>query len=306
VLRDATDLRAHDSFELRAEFHYRYEKSGTEASSDAPGPGTEARTRLYTPPVANVLRFIGAWEHYEAKVTEGIAQRYREGAGVELALPDLSVEAIGWNNDGSLSRPGGDIGVTWQPSDHWTFAVQAALFTGETPLRAVLNGIYANSAGGSVQYTWHENRSLRVSGEWYDFSDGNRRESVGVTFNQKIVDLPHLDITLRPEFYASHNSSNEGPYFSPLRDFSASLTLDIEHIIWRRYERSFSHRLALTAGCYWQKDFSTGFIANVLYEQVYHYTPWVELRYGAKFNRAIFDGDPTPSVEGFVKLNLRF
>jgi biofilm PGA synthesis protein PgaA len=307
VLRAQQDLRAHDAFELRADFLYRYESSSGEAKLDnAPGPGTEVRTRLYTPPVADVLRFFGAWDHFEAKVAEGIAQRYREGAGVELALPDITAEVTGWNNDGALSRPGGDMDLTWQPGDHWTFTVQAALFTGETPLRAVLNGIYANSVGGSVQYTWDASRSLRLSGEWYRFSDGNRRQSAGLVFNQRIVNLPHLDVWLRPEVYASENSSDEGPYFSPLRDFSAALTVDVEQVLWRHYERSFRHRLAISGGSYGQKNFGIGWTGNLLYEQVYRCDPWWEFCYGVQFNRAVYDAVGTPSLEGIVKWNLRF
>src|SRR4030095_9033594 len=128
-------------------------------------------------------RFVGAWEHHEAKVTEGLAQRYREGVGVRLALPDLTIEALGWNNDGALRRPGAATALARQPTDHWTVGAAAAYFAGDTPLRAVLNQITANSVGGGVTYTWHESRSLRVSGQYYDFSDGNRRKSAALTFN---------------------------------------------------------------------------------------------------------------------------
>ena len=44
----------------------------------------------------------------------------------------------------------------------------------------------------------------------------------------------------------------------------------------------------------------------MLYEQVYQYNPWLELRYGVQWKRAVYDGEPTPSTEGFIRLNLRF
>ena len=49
----------------------------------------------------------------------------------------------------------------------------------------------------------------------YDFSDGNRRAAAHLNFAQKVVDIPHFDLTLRPEIYASTNTSSDGPYFSP-------------------------------------------------------------------------------------------
>jgi biofilm PGA synthesis protein PgaA len=308
VSRDEQDLQAHDEFELRAEFRYHHEEgdSNNAINGAAPGSGTEAITRLYSPPVGNIWRFIGASERYDAHVTEGWALRYRVGAGVELALPDLAVEVMGWQNEGDISKPGADAVVAWQPSDHWTFGLDGSYFSIETPLRAVLNQITANSAGGSVRYTWNESRSLQFNGHYYDFSDGNRRSSAGLNFNQKIVDIPHLDVTLRPELYASENSSNTGPYFSPLSDFSASLTIDAEHVLWRRYERSFGHRLAVTGGSYTQENFGTDWTGNVLYEQVWRQQPWGEVRWGVQYRRAIYDGDRTPSIDTFIRLNWRF
>ena len=309
VRRLQTDLRAHDAFELQTEFHVNREYGGsnnTNQTSSSPGSGTDWTARLYTPPVGEYWRFIGAWEHHTAEVTEGRALRYRSGAGFELALPDLTVETIGWSNEGDISQLGASLAVAWQPTDHWRFDLGAEYFAGDTPLRAVLNDITANSASVGVTYAWHESRSLAVGVSGYDFSDGNRRAAAHLNFAQKVVDIPHLDVTLRPEIYASTNTSSEGPYFSPERDLSGSITCVAEHVLWRQYERSFGHRLAITGGAYWQEHFDTGWIGSVLYEQVYQHNPWLELRYGAQWKRAIYDGEPTPSTEGFIRLNLRF
>jgi biofilm PGA synthesis protein PgaA len=203
----------HESFELRAEFIYHHEEADSNGAinGSAPGSGTEARVWLFAPPIGDRWRFIGAWERSDAKVTEGLALRYRGGVGLELKQPDLTAVVMGWHNDGSLSQPGADATVAWQPTDHWVFALDGSYFAADTPLRAVLNQITANSAGGSIQYVWHESRSLRFYARWYDFSDGNQRKAGGLMLNQKIVDVPHFDVTLRPELYASENSSNAGP-----------------------------------------------------------------------------------------------
>ena len=309
VRRLQTDLRAHDAFELQTEFHVNKEYGGSNDAnelSNSPGSGVDWTTRFYTPPVGEYWRFIGAWEYHSAKVTEGWALRYRYGAGVEFALPDLTVEAIGWNNEGDISQLGGSLSVAWVPTDHWRFDLGAEYFAGDTPMRAVLNGITANSASAGATYSWNESQSLALGVSGYDFSDGNRRAQAHLTFEQRVVVIPHLDVTLRPEIYASGNTSSDGPYFSPRRDFSGSITCDVEHVLWRSYERSFGHRLALTGGAYAQENFDTGWIGSLLYEQVYQYNPWLELRYGLDWRRAVYDGEPTPSVEGFIRLNLRY
>src|SRR5207253_1066755 len=81
ILRLQTDLRAHEAFEFQSEFHVNKEygggSSGTNPASNSPGSGTDWTARLYTPPIAENWRFIGAWEYHNAKVTEGWALRYR-------------------------------------------------------------------------------------------------------------------------------------------------------------------------------------------------------------------------------------
>ena len=259
VRRVQNDLRAHNDFELQTEFRINKEYGGNSSdgnpTGNSPGSGTDWTARLYSPPLAESWRFLGGWEHHTAKTTDGQALRYRFGGGVELALPDLTVEAIAWNNHGDISEPGASLAVAWVPTDHWRFDLGAELFAGDTPLRAVLNDITANSAGVGVTYTWHESRSLALGVSGYDFSDGNRRAAAHLNFAQKVVDIPHFDLTLRPEIYTSTNSSSDGPYFSPSRDLSGALTGDAEHVIWRRYDRSFGHRLAVTGGAYWQEHF---------------------------------------------------
>ncbi|MFZ1218387.1 MAG: poly-beta-1,6 N-acetyl-D-glucosamine export porin PgaA, partial [Chthoniobacterales bacterium] len=310
VLRTQTDLRAHNSFEFQTEFHINKEYGGnssdTNPNANSPGSGTDWTARLYSPPVAESWRFLGAWEHHTAHTTDGQALRYRFGAGAELALPDLTMELIGWSNQGDISQPGASLAVAWVPTDHWRFDLGAEYFAGDTPLRAVLNDITANSGSIGVTYAWHESRSLALGVSGYDFSDGNRRAAAHLNFAQKVVDIPHFDLTLRPEIYASTNTSNAGPYFSPSRDLSGALTCDAEHVIWRRYERSFGHRLAVTGGAYWQEDFGTSWIGSILYEQVFQYNPWLELRWGVIRKRAVYDGAQTPSTEGFVRFNVRF
>ena len=308
VQRVERDLAVFDSWELRSEFRFHYEPGTAqeEAGGQSPGKGFDFIGRVYSPPIAERWRLVAGWEYHQADVTEGLAQRYREGAGCEWRLPDFTLEAMFWYNHGSLDKPGGSVAVRWTPTDHWTFRAEAEKFAAGTPLRAVINGITADLVGAGVEYAWHESRSLALGAQWYPFSDGNDRQAVALTFAQKVVDIPHFDLTVRPELYSSRNDRNDVPYYSPLLDFSAAVALDAEHLLWRRYERSFGHRLVVTAGSYWEKGFGTGWIGSVLYEQVYAHSPRAEIRYGAQFSRNIYDGDEVPSIDFFIRANLYF
>ncbi len=311
IRRIETDLRAHDDCELQTEFHVNNEYGGnsseTNQTSKSPGSGTDWTTRLYSPPLAESWRFIGAWEHHTAKTTEGDALRYRFGAGVELALPDLTLEAIGWSNQGDISQPGASLAAAWLPTDHWRFDLGAEYFAGDTPLRAVQNGITANSASFGVTYAWHESRSLAVGVSGYDFSDGNQRGQAHLNFTQKIVDIPHFDVDTATRDLRFDQHEQRRPLLQP-----AARSFRLDHVRCRHRSSgaatsgASAHRLAVTGGAYWQDNFGSSWIGSLLYEQVFQYNPWLELEYGVVRKRAVYDGAQTPSTEGFIRLNLRF
>ena len=286
VQRAGGDLAAYDSWELRTEFRFHYE-AGTpqeEAGGNSPGKGFDFITRLYSPPIAERWRLVAGWEYHQADVTEGLAQRYREGVGFEWRLPDFTLEAIFWYNHGSLAEPGGSVAARWAPTDQWTFRGEAERFAADTPLRAVLNGVTADLVGVGVEYAWNESRALALGAQWYDFSDDNDRQAVTLTFAQRVVDIPHFDLTVRPQLYTSRNDRNDVPYFSPLLDFSAAVALRrrapaVEALRAELRPPTRRHRGLLLAGGFWhrldrQRSSTSRSISTIRA---------LEMRYGAQF-----------------------
>jgi hypothetical protein len=123
-----------------------------------------------------------------------------------------------------------------------------------------------------------------------EFSDGNRRQSERVVFIQRLIDQPHFDLDIRPEYYASRNSKLGAPYFNPVSDQALTLALEAEHVISRHYDRSWVQRVVFAAGSYRQEGFGSGAIGSLSYEQRYRFDPTFEIRYGVEMNRRIYDG----------------
>jgi hypothetical protein len=121
VERVQRDLAAYDSWQLLSEFRYESGTPQQEAGGESPGKELDFTARLYSPPIAERWRLLGGYEYHLAKVTEGIASRFRQRAGLEWRLPDFTLEGIFWYSEGSLQRPGGSIAARWAPTDHWTF-----------------------------------------------------------------------------------------------------------------------------------------------------------------------------------------
>ena len=220
VRRLQTDLRLHHAFELQTEFHVTKEYGGnssdTNQTSNSPGSGTDWTAHLL---FTTGRRIRGAsW-------APGSTTQRRQRKGGPCAI--VSAPVSSWHfrispfrrSDGptkaTCRRPGASLAIAWKPTDHWRFDLGAKILAGDTPLRAVLNDITANSANIGVTYAWHESRSLAVGVSGYDFSDGNRRAAAHLYFAQKVVDIPHLDVTLRPEIYASTKTQQRRPLFQP-------------------------------------------------------------------------------------------
>lgn len=303
VQRLKRDIAIAEMREFRFDVSSRREH-GTALS--APGGGSQTAARLYSSPYAGRLRALAAAERMTSYPVEGRVLRERLGAGAEYAGPDVTVEAIAWQNSGTLSKDGASLIGSWRPDDHWAVYAGAEAYSSDTPLRAQFYGISGDAVDLGGEYRWHESRSISGAVRSTEFSDGNRRQSERVVFRQRIIDQPHFDLDLRPEYYASRNSKQGAPYFNPVNDQALTLALEAEHVISREYDRSWVQRVVLTAGSYRQEGFGSGTIGSLSYEQRYRFDPTFEIRYGLETNRRIYDGSAERALTGFFSLNKRF
>jgi biofilm PGA synthesis protein PgaA len=303
VQRLKRDITIAEMREFRLDVSSRREH-GTALS--APGGGSQTAARLYSFPYAGRLRAVAAAERATAYPVEGRVLRERLGAGAEYAGPDVTVEAIAWQNSGTLSKDGASLIGSWRPNDHWAIYAGAEAYSGDTPLRAQFYGITGNAVDLGGEYRWHESRSISASVRSVEFSDGNRRQSERVVFIQRLIDQPHFDLDIRPEYYASRNSKLGAPYFNPVSDQALTLALEAEHVISRHYDRSWVQRVVFAAGSYRQEGFGSGAIGSLSYEQRYRFDPTFEIRYGVEMNRRIYDGTAERGLTGFFSINKRF
>ena len=82
--------------------------------------------------------------------------------------------------------------------------------------------------------------------------------------------------------------------------------LDNEWLLWRRYERSFGHRLQVGAGEYWQQSFGSNTSWFISYEQQFKWDNRFEINYGVTRTQHAYDGTNELFTQLFAKLNLLF
>lgn len=304
VQRAARDLANYKAPELRLETGTHHEDGG--GGINAPGTGRDTEVQFYTSPIAERFRITAAAAQSTATLPEGNYSRDRIGAGLDARWPDLTVEALAWNNRSVLDGAGSSVYARWEPTDHWSLEGRSEHLATDTPLRALVYGITANLLSASATYAWNEERSASVSARALDFSDGNHRQETSAALSQRVYTRPGLTVTLNGGLFASANSQTSGPYFSPDKDWSADLGATVDHLLWRSYAQSFRHRLFAGAGTYHQSGYSSAATASLRYEQEYQRSVFSALRYGVDWSQRVYDGNPERTLKFYLAWEQRF
>ena len=266
------------------------------SNSDGGGPNASGRAivseaRLYSPPIADNWRIFALGDYSNAHPPEGFVQRGRGGGGVEWRVPSFTATVYPTTSWGTLIKGGVGATLDWWVTDHIELAASAELFSANTPLRGLLFGITADEYAAKAQYRWHESRSIAASFSYLPFTDGNQRLAGGVTFSERLVNIPGFDLTGRLEAYASSNTlGGLTPYYNPTRDLSLTGGMLVEHVLWRRYDTSLVHALTLDAGLYAEHGYASDWIGTLAYEHRWRFDPLTEFRYGVSLMRRVYDG----------------
>lgn len=269
------------------------------------GQAVQVAARLYSPPIRDNWRIFALNDYGSAHPIEGFVQRERIGLGGEFRSPQWRATLFPTFSFGTLQRAGGGATLEWFATDRISVGVAAELFSIDTPIRALYYGISSDQITLRAAYRWHENRSLSAVASYQPFTDGNQRLTFGVTFLQKLIDIPLFDLTGRAELFTSSNTKPDAPYFNPNADLSATVGLIAEWVTWRFYDTSFVQALRVDAGLYSQQGYGDNLIGAASYEHRWRIDPSTELRYGVQVSRKFYDGLEERSIGLIVGLRQR-
>lgn len=298
----ARDWELRNMRELRLEMA-RTENSGTqEGSEDLGFDGW-----LYGAPLRYHYRPFLHHHFEQAEFLEGNAAYRRLGAGVEYSARDILLTAELDRDAGSTVNAGVAVNGRWSPSDTWSFTAGADSQSDDIPLRGRLNeDIDGWSVDLGADWRANELRSAHAGVQRVDFSDDNQRTAASARGAQRLLTRPHYRMDGLLGVYASRNTRVGAPYFNPASDLSVDFTLNNEWLLYRRYENSFRHRLALSAGNYHQEDFGSDTLWAAQYEQRWNPHDQFELAYGIIRARRVYDGVPEHQTTLYLNLDWRF
>lgn len=269
----------------------------TVAVSAGESSGEQLGSRYHQADVSVYLRPINDnWRPYvqvhdaSAEFSEGDAERRRAGLGVEYRRPNHRLAVGVTASLEGASRAGMTFGYTWEPTDFWQLQGLLESETHAMPLRGYRVGVDAKRLHLGARYRFSELGEIALAGDLMDFSDGNLRSAWLLNARRRVLNLPAWKIDLSAGLYASRNDLTAVSYFSPSSDHAASISLDSRWRLFRRYDRSFSQRLGLSAGRYGQSGFAADYVGAIEYEHMLELSDALELFYGVRRSRALYDG----------------
>ncbi|WP_330969071.1 tetratricopeptide repeat protein [Lysobacter sp. A3-1-A15] len=293
--------RAHDRWERRQGWQVTYDGAwGRNTNEDATAAG--GASPLGTRDARHVLRLASPLMHDRWRLTahasqasaDFLGERVRHrllGAGVTYVNDRLQ-----WGLEAATPGDDYDDGTTVGTWGRWRFSdvlAGGASFYRNDPyasLQARRAGITGDAARIRVDYTPNESTSLQAGLEQIRYEDGNRREAVSASFDQRLLSRPHVLLNTFGGLHAGRGSRDDAPYFNPSRDTSLELGLRADQIVWRRYERHFRHRLAVSAVNYRQEGFGAAWYPQVRYEHEWQWAAGRQLGYGISYSRPVYDG----------------
>jgi biofilm PGA synthesis protein PgaA len=299
-LRRSWDI--HNMRELRVAVSGRHNSGTQEGARDL-----TVDVLLYSRPLNEHYRLFAHGLYSRSEFPEGDALYRRYGAGLEYRAREIRIE-------GELStgpKPDTELGLslrtTWMPDDHWVWGAFLETYSNDVPLRGRLNeNLKGWSVGLTVGYRFHESRSIGAGIQWLDFNDGNRRIVYSLVGFQRLINRPAYKLDGRLGFYGSNNTLENASYYNPSSDLSAEVGLTNEWLVFRRYSRSFIHRLGGTVGTYLQSGFGSNLTWGIFYEHEWNLTDRFFLLYGVGRFRPVYDGVTETSIRYYLTLNWRF
>ncbi|MGE7955758.1 poly-beta-1,6 N-acetyl-D-glucosamine export porin PgaA [Pseudomonas sp. NPDC089530] len=309
VQRLARQREVHNMAELRIETYggksYGGGSNGAGAVTGSKDFGIESV--LYSPPIAQDWRLFGGLGYATGDFEEGTGHHRWQRVGVERRTRDMTLEAEVSNHSyGFGDKQGARLAIARDINDHWQYGGSLEYLSANTPLRALNSDIYANGGSAFLRWRANESREWRLSLSPSHFSDGNNRIEALLTGREGIYTTPHVQVDLGLEVGASHNTKEDTPYFNPKSDLTVLPMVNVNHVLYRHYETSWSQQFQVGAGTYSQRDHSTGGIGLLGYGQRVTWNDVFEAGANLSVINRPYDGDRETDLRLLLDLTYRF
>jgi biofilm PGA synthesis protein PgaA len=239
-----------------------------------------------------------------ADVDQGDSRLARSGLGLQWTQGRWFASGEAHQANQGPYRTGLALGLSYRASDAWRFAAEMDTDSPETPWRARRAGIGAHSSALAATYSVNESRSFTGRVQRMDFSDGNVRDGVGLTWRERLISTPRFQLegTLGGEIAGADRQ--DVPYFSPSRESAAEIGLRAQYLTWKRDDRRFFQVVQASTGRYHQGGFGNGALWSLRYQHQWDIGDTLQFSYGVGIASHPYDGRSERSREVFLNISV--
>lgn len=246
-------------------------------------------------------RLIAPWvdDQWRIFYHQALAHASTDGGNVLLARSGLGAEWLKgrWNLSGEVNqandgpyRTGVALAARYRASDAWRLFATVDTNSLDTPWKARLAGIGAHATEVGASYVVDESRVFEGTAGRMDFSDGNARDSVGLTWRERLASSPEFQLESTMSIETARYQDQSVPYFSPSRETAEEIGLRGRYLTWKRDDRSFAQAVEVSTGRYQQEGFGSGLLWSLRYAHEWGLGPTMRLRYGLGVSSRPYDG----------------
>ena len=244
------------------------------------------------------------WLHLNDNGNHTDVFRDRIGTNWRLAR-DFSVRAAA-GLDNYKTTTSLALGMTYAPSDHWTFTSDYDSDTLSLPPKGYAAQVQGWSIGSTAKYRHDERTAFTAGYTWLHLNDGNRVQTFTGLLEQTIWQNAHWKYGVNLDAYHTIDalSPADVAYYSPKYYGACYLVPNVEHIWYRRYESSMTDRFYVGAGPHWESGYNTALVWYIRYEQEWAFSKRFSVLGGVTWSQNRFDGEKTTGIS--LNLGMKY
>ncbi len=244
-------------------------------------------------------RTFDAWAEFE----DGDHTRQRAAVGGDWRNGPWQVQGeVNFDRDG-IDDPGFASSANYRLTDEWSFGGEFELNSYATPLRADRVNVQSNLFAINTGFRRNERFSASTGLYYQDFDDGNN--IIGITARSRLRLYEQFTYWLDGYVNAGARTASKSvaAYFNPEQVIEGFVGIDNTWRMYRFFDRAVTHRLGGNVGFIQQKNFGSNGLWTLEYELNLDVNAQLSFRFGVKFMRRVYDGNPEDGLFWLAGLN---
>lgn len=287
----------------------RLDVGGTVMKATSPEDGTEwtQTAKLYSPRSSSGHRAYIAQQHTYVPDRGQPLRAGRVGAGAEINLYPVTVNAEAGRGTQLNDKAYGTLGINWRANDFVGFTARAAFNSANTPVKALRQEVYADEYTLGAEYTHSAATRAGIGAGVMKFDDGNARKTANAWLSHDI--FQHNRWKLGGSLWADYSRNKDIPsafYYNPANSKTVSGELALSHTLPLDNNMKLVQTAAGGMGRYWQAGHKAENTWQIKYRHDWRFGRRAALGYEFGRRQAMYDGGLEYQNFGAANLSVKF